>query len=772
MPTALGFLVDEKKTNDIIKERGGLVALLKQLAAVLIFLCFLALYTTLALIEPLRVHRSFEAYVHQRFDSQAAMPLDQVDSIEAFWLYMERSFLPGMYGNDTSKYTYPGYELQTFLPMDGVVGESGAIRILGSGALMRQVKILPNEGCQIPSNYEAEFPECYGPYKPGIVDTADYGPTGDQGGRMFVWTDPFPDSAQKGRLATYDSGGFMSLLNSNYTRSADLLRTYQDVLWLTRGTRAVFLDFTVYNFNLGLYCVSRILFEVSHTGKWVITFSTDVLRQRYLNPLGLGTDAELLLLAGEAVLVLFVLYYFVEECKEFAGFKKKKCGPVRLYTPKIKVEYFQDAWNILDLANLALIIVTLSYKIKTWGMAGDILVYTGDPHGQTVTTFTDYSQVAVITRLVRSLVAFNGVLTWFKAVKYINIFPYINIFMITVIKAQAQLISFCVLIMCYCTGFILAYSTAFGVQLSYLRSPWEAFVFLMRVFLGDADLGEIRVSSAPWLGPMLIVAFVVQVTFTSMNIFYGIMVTYVSISKAEDALAQREKNRANKEKAKTLWKDISKRLKLELRFRTFFPGLYSRIQNKISKQNDLEAKRSAALARKEEHIQRALKDDLGPASPNYGRRRRRKEDSDADGEGGALDDASDDGSEPDLGPLRSQQQLRGLAIDDAVPSFVATGSGSGSFHGARPSGGMKALADVAPGPEAEEIERKAVETMIKATEYIAGGIVRRTTEARGVLFSEMMEAQEVLQGIGNVLQVLNGRAQRLDYQQQQLLQQL
>merc|ERR1719265_3101931 len=288
----------------------------------------------------------------------------------------------------------------------------------------------------------------------------------------------------------------------------------------------------------------------------------------------------------------------------------------------------------------------------------------------------------------------------------------------------------------------------------------------MRVFLGDADLGVVRISTAAWFGPFLIIAFVVQVTFITMNIFYGIMVTYVAISREEDVKQQRENSKATWDKFQEFWHDVSKRFKLELKFRTFFPGLYSRINNYNKKNADREARRDAALQQKEERVQRALKDDLGPASPNYGRRRKRKERD--EGEGGDPDDGSDDGSEPDLGPLKSQQQLRGLSLEDTMPpSFLATGGSGGSGPG-----GMKALPAVAQVSDPAEVERKAVDTMIKATEYIAGGIVRRTAEARGVLFSEMMEAQEVLQGIGNVLQVLHDRGQRLEYLQSQLLQAL
>ena len=44
------------------------------------------------------------------------------------------------------------------------------------------------------------------------------------------------------------------------TRRADALEIIDEMkqnLWLDRGTRAVFIDFTVYNANINLFCVIR-----------------------------------------------------------------------------------------------------------------------------------------------------------------------------------------------------------------------------------------------------------------------------------------------------------------------------------------------------------------------------------------------------------------------------------------------------------------------------------------------------------------------------------
>ena len=40
----------------------------------------------------------------------------------------------------------------------------------------------------------------------------------------------------------------------------------QESLWVSRATRAVFVDFAVYNANINLFCVVKLIFEFPATG--------------------------------------------------------------------------------------------------------------------------------------------------------------------------------------------------------------------------------------------------------------------------------------------------------------------------------------------------------------------------------------------------------------------------------------------------------------------------------------------------------------------------
>ena len=65
-------------------------------------------------------------------------------------------------------------------------------------------------------------------------------------------------SAHWGLLGvTYSGAGYYKDLSNTQNGSLTILDNLFDNLWIRRGTRAVFVDFSVYNANINLFCVVR-----------------------------------------------------------------------------------------------------------------------------------------------------------------------------------------------------------------------------------------------------------------------------------------------------------------------------------------------------------------------------------------------------------------------------------------------------------------------------------------------------------------------------------
>ena len=69
--------------------------------------------------------------------------------------------------------------------------------------------------------------------------------------------DALDGSGQDGQISSYGGGGFVQDLVMDRDAAAQIIQDLFDNLWLDRGTRVVFIDFTVYNANINLFCVIK-----------------------------------------------------------------------------------------------------------------------------------------------------------------------------------------------------------------------------------------------------------------------------------------------------------------------------------------------------------------------------------------------------------------------------------------------------------------------------------------------------------------------------------
>lgn len=728
----LAILVDEKRVNELLQQKSGIKALLRSAFNTILFVCFLLLFTSLALSEPRNKMRAFEGFLRKRFDEASPVRLEEVQSVDGFWRYFNESFKPAIYGEDTARYFFPGAVVPTWLQV------LGPNYMYGMGR-MRILNILPDSDCRVAEQYRSYFPTCYGPFNLDAVDREPFGPPNDEGVPTYQFSADANGENYEGWLASYPPGGYVEMLTPDYPKTNDKFLAMKQNGFISEKTRAIFLELTIYNFNLGLYGVMRITFELAPAGDWIQNFDIDVLLQRHLQPLGAGSTEDWLFLILEAGLVLFVLRYVLEEAAEFVGFQSKN-GKISV---TIKWDYFLDAWNVLDWFNLIMMIITVCYKVDTWSKAGGLYVISpSNWDSVTKDMYSNFHGVASNVRQIQSLISFNTILTWFKAVKYINIIPYVTTFMQTVVISQQNLVSWIIVFMSVLVGFVLAFSTAFGGDVTALRTPFQAFKFIMLTVLGNSDVSVIY-DVSPVLGSLLIIMFLVSIFFIIMNLFYAIVVSTLSDAKIEEDAKQKKKWAVLSDRLSETWKAMNRGGQLEKQIRGCVPGLYSRMLKRYKRLEERELARDESVRKKQ--LQIVLSDTsqkLGPANPVWGRRTKRQlatvqiEDK--------IETDSEE-SEPDLGPLRSLGQIRQKSGMEDAFGDSAMGATFESF--ATPLDGDGTTADA-------DITDEGVELVLDASQHIARGIVDRTRGPPGGSFGRndgvYGSAEQCIDGVGSL----------------------
>ena len=74
--------------------------------------------------------------------------------------------------------------------------------------------------------------------------------------------------------------------------------------WLDRGTRAVFVDFSLYNANWNYYCIATIAFEFSPSGACASSGKFRSVELFYYENAG-----AVMKMGAEAIFIVFLFYY-------------------------------------------------------------------------------------------------------------------------------------------------------------------------------------------------------------------------------------------------------------------------------------------------------------------------------------------------------------------------------------------------------------------------------------------------------------------------------
>uniref|UniRef100_G1Q633 Uncharacterized protein n=1 Tax=Myotis lucifugus TaxID=59463 RepID=G1Q633_MYOLU len=214
----------------------------------------------------------------------------------------------------------------------------GNSKLVGS-AQIRQVRVRENS-CPLAPRLWTSLDGCHAPYSLDVEDLSDYGECwnasslNSSNGFSQAWQ--YQSQSQRqgypiwGKLTVYRGGGYVLPLGTNRQSAARILQYLFDNTWLDSLTRAVFVEFTVYNANVNLFCIITLTLETSALGTF---FTCTDLQSLRLYPFTDGWHP--FVAAAKVIYLLFLLYYMVMQGKLMR--KQKWC-------------YFHSKWSLLELA--------------------------------------------------------------------------------------------------------------------------------------------------------------------------------------------------------------------------------------------------------------------------------------------------------------------------------------------------------------------------------------------------------------------------------------
>ncbi|XP_074400996.1 polycystin-2-like protein 1 [Zonotrichia albicollis] len=411
-----------------------------------------------------------------------------ISSMADFWVYAQGPLLDNLYWTKWyNNESLAAHSTQSYIYYENL--------LLGVPR-MRQLKV-KNNSCVVHDDFKEEISGCYDVYSEDKEERVSFGLINGTAWRYHS-EEELGGSSHWGRLTSYSGGGYYIDLKMTREESAEALQVLKEKLWLDRGTRVVFIDFSVYNANINLFCVLRLVVEFPATGGAIPSWQIRTVKLiRYVS------TWDFFIVACETVFCVFIFYYVVEEALE-----------LRIH----KFKYFTSIWNILDVVVILLSIVAIGFHIfrttEVNRLLGELLEHPN--------TYADFEFLAFWQTQYNNMNAVNLFFAWIKIFKYISFNKTMTQLSSTLARCAKDILGFAIMFFIVFFAYAQLGYLLFGTQVENFSTFVKCIFTQFRIILGDFDYNSIDNANRV-LGPLYFVTYVFFVFFVLLNMFLAII---------------------------------------------------------------------------------------------------------------------------------------------------------------------------------------------------------------------------------------------------------
>ncbi|KAK3610665.1 hypothetical protein CHS0354_028047 [Potamilus streckersoni] len=300
----------------------------------------------------------------------------------------------------------------------------------------------------------------------------------------------------------YGGGGYIIKLDINRDVSEKIITELKENKWIDRGTRAVFLEFTLYNSNVNLFSFVKYVREYPEVG--------DVWSYSYVSTFRLYYDKDSYVICS-FIFILFVVLLFLKICYD-------------LYING--TYYFNALWNITDFIMFPLGIVSAGLLFFRQKMTRE----TVDKYHEDQNEYVNFEQLAFANSLLISLLA---ILLYYATLRLIRIqgrSKWFDRVLRVLQRARWDLTGFFIVFLIIFSSFISLGYLFFGRLVYEYRDPFTVLATLSRALLGQGSFLNL-VKSSPNLAEFYYVTFVFLVLFCLITMATAILNASITLVK-------------------------------------------------------------------------------------------------------------------------------------------------------------------------------------------------------------------------------------------------
>ncbi|PIC31593.1 hypothetical protein B9Z55_012242 [Caenorhabditis nigoni] len=415
-------------------------------------------------------------------------------SMDNIWDWFSQVLVPGIYWTETSNST----DNENMIYYEN--------RILGEPRI-RMLKVT-NDSCTVMKSFQREIKECFANYEEKFEDremVAD----GSVDAFLYATAKELENYDTVGTISTYGGGGFVQKLPvSGSTEAESAIATLKSKRWIDRGTRAIVVDFALYNANINLFCVIKLLFELPASGGVITT-----PKIMTYNLMTYQSSAGTRMIVFEGIFCGFVLFFIFEELFAIA---------------RHRLHYLTQFWNLVDVALLGFSVATIILSMKRTKTATN-RVNSVIENGLTNAPFDDVTSAENAYLNIKAVVVF---IAWVKVFKFISVNKTMSQLSSTLTRSAKDIGGFAVMFAVFFFAFAQFGYLCFGTQIADYSNLYNSAFALLRLILGDFNFSALE-NCNRFFGPAFFIAYVFFVSFILLNMFLAIINdSYVEV-KAE-----------------------------------------------------------------------------------------------------------------------------------------------------------------------------------------------------------------------------------------------
>ncbi|GAB1293636.1 Polycystic kidney disease protein 1-like 3 [Apodemus speciosus] len=426
------------------------------------------LFLTLLMTTVYSAKDSSRFFLHRAIWKRFSHRFSEIKAVEDFYLWANHTLLPNLYGD------YRGFITD------------GNSFLLGN-VLLRQTRI-PND-MLFPVSFHEQMK-----YPQHQEDRENYGagwvpPDTNITNEDSIWHYQSQESLGgypiQGELATYSGGG--------YAGFSVVLQHLEQKRWLDHCTKALFVEFTVFNANVNLLCVVTLILESSGVG----TFFTS-LRQDSLTSLQSSERGFAWIIPQVTYYLLVCHYAFIQGCR----------------LKRQRLAFFTRKRNLLDAS-----IVLISFSILGLNMQSLSLLHKNmQQYRRDRDRFISFYEAlrvnSAVTHLMGFLLLFATVRVW----DLLRHHAQLQVINKTLTKAWEEVLGFLLIIVTLLCSCAMTFNLLFGWSISDYQSFFRSIVTVVGLLMGISKHKEV-IALYPILGSFLLLSSILVMGLVIINLF-------------------------------------------------------------------------------------------------------------------------------------------------------------------------------------------------------------------------------------------------------------